>query len=296
MRQGNNIWCFLIFQRYQLQLLSTHDAGIKVWFKGFTVMPKSGEVVMSGSEDEDASWSLFVFSLKDEKSSRKKINSSCGHKGLAFTAPLIIAGREKLVVSCWKCDDLKLLDLQTGEWSTAFKDCAPANLCPGGSGTIFLQSWRDQSILQLDSTGPVFKGLLKTLHTDMWCLAMCYIPPPVNALVVSDFLSSKMVALSVESGGLMWEFQRQEGGVYYQQKRVVYDRSGLLFHPEHNVLFVADGIRKRVLAVDPGTGGLIQTIDLPEMGAVYDLYLYKDQIVMLRKNEDIRKISYFNLV
>ena len=66
----------------------------------------------------------------------------------------------------------------------------------------------------------------------------------------------------------------------------------LLFHPEHNVLLVADGDNKRVLIVNPATGGLIQTIDLPDMGDIWALGLYKDQIVMLHGDADI---SYFRL-
>ena len=188
-------------------------------------------------------WSLvsLLFSLKDRKLNRKKISSSCGHKGAAFLSSLIIDGREKLVVACQRCDDLKLLDLQTGGWSTAFTGCKSRALCSGGSGTIFVQSRGDRSILQLDATSSVFKGPVRTLHTDIYSMAMCYIPPPVNALVLSDGFSSKMFALSVERDALLWEFQH--GGVYHHSEEVVWDRTGLLFHPEYNVLLVADGFR-----------------------------------------------------
>ena len=286
---------FFNFQPYELKLLSTHDAGVDRWSWGFTVMPQSGHVIVNGKEVEDAPWYLLVFSLKDGKLNGKKISSSCGHKHAVFLSSLMIDGREKLVVSCLKCDDLKLLDLQTGGWSTAFTGCKPCALCSGGSGKIFVQTRWDQSILQLDATSSVFKGPVRTLHTDMWCIPMCYIPPPVNALVLSDYHSSKMVALSVERDALLWEFQHQEGGVYHHKSEVVHDRMGLFFHPEYNVLFVADGIRERVLVVDPGTGGLIQTIHLPDMGNIYALGLYKDQIVMLHRNESGNKISYLNL-
>ena len=286
---------FFNFQPYELKLLSTHDAGVDRWSPGFTVMPQSGHVIVNGKEVEDAPWYLLVFSLKDGKLNGKKISSSCGHTYVTFLSALIVDGREKFVVSCWECDDLKLLDLQTGGWSTAFKGCKPYALCSGGSGTIFIQSRKDRSILQLDATSSVFKGPVRTLHTHIICLAMCYIPPPVNALVLSDGFSSKMVALSVERYALLWELQREKGGVYHATEEGVLDRTGLLFHPEYNVLFVADGIRRRVLIVDPGTGGLIQTIDLPDMGNINALGLYKDQIVMLHYDDSGRKISYLNL-
>ena len=178
---------FYFIQQLELKRLSTHDIDMKKWCIGFTVIPQSGHVVVSGKEYYDGPSSLFVFSLNDGKLNRKKISSSCDHiprRHLLFrqihvavyTSSLIIDGKEKLVVSCYGCDDLKLLDLQTGGWSTAFKGCKPNALCPGGSGTIFVQSWVKGPILQLDATTSVFKGPVRTLHTDIRCGVMCYIP------------------------------------------------------------------------------------------------------------------------
>ena len=240
-------------------------------------------------------WSLFVFSLPNRQLRRKRIFSSCDHTGSAFLSTLIIAGREKLVVSCTRCDDLKLVDPQTGKWSTAFTGCKTRALCPGGSGTIFIQKHYIGPILQLDATSSVFK-CVRTLHTDMLCMTMCYIPPPVNALVLCDCISSKLVALSVESGAVMWQLQRQEGGNYDKPNDFVNDYLGLLFHPEHNVLFVADGERRRVLVVDPRTGVLIKIIDLPSLGSINALGLYKDQIVMFHHpDSSAYKISCLKL-
>ena len=73
------------------------------------------------------------------------------------------------------------------------------------------------------------------------------------------------------------------------------NRVGLVFHPEHNVLLVADGFRHRVLIINPGTGGLIQTIDLPQLDVIIALGLYNDQIVLLHGNKTW-KISYLNLL
>ena len=65
----------------------------------------------------------------------------------------------------------------------------------------------------------------------------------------------------------MWEFQKEKEGVYTNpNNEIVYNRTGLLFHPEHNLLLVADGQRKRMLIMDPGSGSLIQNIDLPHIG------------------------------
>ena len=261
-------------------------------------MPQSGHVVVSGSAEKDDPRYLFVFSLKNGKLNRKNISSSCDHKYAARLSSLIIDEREQLVVSCEECDDLKLLDLQMGEWSTAYTGCTPRALCSGGSGRIFVQSRRDQLILELDCTRPVFKGPIRTIHTNKWCMAMCYIPPPVDGLVLSDVHSSNMVMKSVERDEIIWKFQKQKEGTYFNpMNKEVYDRTGLLFHQEYNALFIADGYEKRVLIVDPGSGRLIQTIDLSQMHSIFTLCLYSDQLVML--NDDVidrSKISYLKIL
>ena len=239
-------------------------------------MPQSGNVVMSAKE-EDNHQSLFMFSLKDGKlKETNKLSSPCGHKAAAYVYSLIMNGGEQLVVCCVKCSDLKMVDFEMGVWNTGFPGCKLYRLCSGDNGTVFYQSRWDGSILKLDATCSVFKSLIRTLHPDMVCEAICYIPYPVNALVLSDAFSSNMVALSVERGVIIWEFQQEKGGVYHHKENAVYDRTGLLFHPELNVLFVADGIRQRVLAVNPSNGDLIQTIDLPELGEIWALGIYNN--------------------
>ena len=83
-----------------------------------TVLPQIGDIVLSaGHKDEDfnKSWFLSVFSLENGKlHKKKKINLSCNHNQPVLISPLIIKGKEKLVVSCSRWDDIRLLDLQTG--------------------------------------------------------------------------------------------------------------------------------------------------------------------------------------
>ena len=85
------------------------------------MMPKSGDVVVSGT-DKSNPISLLVFSLKDKdkKLIRRQIHLSCGHKHTAKISSLLIDGQEQIVVYCTDCDDLKLVDPKTGEWSRAF--------------------------------------------------------------------------------------------------------------------------------------------------------------------------------
>ena len=251
------------------------------------MIPQSGDVVVSGWEVKGDPWSLFLFSLKDGKLwETKRIKSTCGHKKIAaLISSLIIDGREQVVVSCRECNVVKLLDLQTGAWRIAFTSCTSSNpsiSCPAGSSRIFVQS--GCFMHQLDATSSVFKSSYQTLYPDMRCDTMCYIPPPVEALVLGGSHTERsIVALSIKNVGAVWGLEIEPGS------------KSLPFHPEHNVLLVANGKGGRVLIVDPNNGLPIQTIELPDMGDIYALSLYKDQIVMLHEVKSRFKISYYKL-
>ena len=244
-------------------------------------MPQSGNFVMSRME-EDGHPSLFMFSLKYGKvKETNKLSLPCGHKTVAYLHSLIINGREQLVVCCGRCTDLKVVDLQTGEWSTAFQDCYPSDICLGGNGRVFVQSqWDSAAILELDSDDFVFKGPIRTLYPGRICSPLCYIPLPVDALVLS--YGHKLVAMSVD-----------------KKMKVIWEISGkcndFKFDPAHNVLLVADEIEETVLIVNPENGSLIQTIKLPNMGYIHALDLYKNELVMFHSNNTFN-ISYFNLL
>ena len=178
---------------------------------------------MSGREGKDDPWSLFLFSLKEGKLwETNRIKSTCGHKKIdALISSLIIDGREQVVVSCRECNGVKLLDLQTGAWRIAFTSHKPGALCSGDSSTIFVQTWLDDSIKQLDATSSAFKSRYPSLYTKMRCDAMCYIPPPVDALVLGgSYTERSILALSIKNVGAVWELEIEPGSI------------NLLFHPE----------------------------------------------------------------
>ena len=235
------------FQPYELNLLSRDTVdGIA---ESLTVLPQSGDIVISAFQPPKISCSLYVFSLENGKlNKKKKIYLSCNHNDIVLISSLIIKGKEKLLVSCYHCDDLKLLDLQTSGWSTAFKGCYPWSSCPGGSGTIFVQRGGDNSILQLDATSSVFKGPVRTLHPNIPCSAMCYIRPPVNALVIG-LGSSRMVALSVKKDEVIWEYEK--------------DLVDFLFYPKYDVLLISSGKEDTLSVLNPENGNLIATLPVP---------------------------------
>ena len=244
-------------------------------------MPQSGDVVVSGVEAQGP-WSLFVFSLNDGPFRNiEMINSSCSHYGTAKILSLAIDRREKIVVTCMRCNDVRLFDQQTGKWWGAYGSANFCALSPGRNSRIFVQLRINSQIdlLQLDSSGLVFKKI-KTV-TDVeetlrgkWAKAMCYVPP-LDYLVIC--FGDKLVARSVDTKKVIWEIPGR--------------CEDIIFHPEHNVL-LANKIKETVLIVNP-SNGLTETIDLPDLGNIRALGLRNDQIK--DNNKDTWKISYLNL-
>ena len=243
-------------------------------------MPQSGQILLSGAEKLGGSCSLFVYNFKDGILSKKKnICLPCGHKTYTYVKFLIVNGQDQLFVSCEHCMNIKLLDLQTEEWTVAFSKVA-GQLFDADNGKLFVNT--GNSIILLNCSTSVIKGSIKSSNPVLRCSDICYIPPPVDA--IADNL--KLVALSFEKDEVIWEFSFKNA----KMKRC------LLFHPENNVLLADDGLENELLIIKPENGCQMQKIDLPKMGRIDALSLFQDQIVMLHAADEGFKISYLYLV
>ena len=256
-----------LFQEFELKLLSTHATGINGFDHGFTMMPQSGDVVVSGCVEEQSSYpTLLVFSLVDGKLNKKEIPSSCKHDMFDFYSSLIINEQERLAVACQECFDMKLYDVQKGEWRTVLFTSKVTAFCDGGSETIFAKK-EDKSIEQLHTSGREFKDPIKTLHTDIEdCSSMCYIPPPTNALVVGN--TFRMVAISGDTDKTIHEYSNIGHSAVFSAK--------------YHVLLAQAAFDEVILVVNPEIGCVIQRIDLSHLGYLVKLGLYNgDQVVIM---------------
>ena len=255
------ILSYFFIQKYELELLSTHSIGIEQWLFGFTVMPQSGQIVLTGAEKWGGSCSVFVYNFKGGILSKEKnICLPCGHKTYTYVNSLTKNGQDQLFVSCEHCMNIKLLDLQSEQCTVAFSEVA-GELFHAGSGKLFVNT--GNSILPLNFSDPVFEGFLKNVYRVRGCSNICYIPPPVDALVLSHAGNLKLVALSFEKDEVIWEFSFNNGNMM----------RCLLFHPENNVLLADHGLENELLIIKPENGCQTQKIDLPKKGRIDALSL-----------------------
>ena len=236
---------------------------------------------------------MFVFKFFDGK---MKSETPCGENSVVYLSSIMINGQEEVAASCHIENDIKMFNQSTGKWSTFFKgECS--NFCFGGSGIIFTQL-RNNSICQLNVHGR--KPKPKTFHTEinMTIKNMCYIPSPTDALVLR-YWDHSLVAISVEEYKVLWKFpdEKEKNGVPENKERVK-DRTGLFFYPTDNVLFVAEGVNRRVLILKPEDGSLLQIIDLPDVDHIVALDRFYNQIIMLYEDGEGHdyKISFYKIV
>ena len=192
-----------------------------------------------------------------------------------------------------------LLDPESSNYRSIFRDFRIFCFCEGRNGTIFVQTFPDYSLLQLDCSDPIYRGPLKTLQSDEVCSYMCYIPPPIDALVLSHRRSSKIFVMSVEKDEVLWEFGKKKAMrvinyIFGSEEEM--DCRGLFFCPKYKMLLITDGLNKKLKVVSPENGRLIQSIDLPDLGEIWSLRLYDEQVVILHTRRPHEyEISFLNL-
>ena len=198
-----------------------------------------------------------------------------------FYSSLIINEQERLAVACPERFDMKLYDVQKGEWRTVLFTSKVTAFCDGGSDIIFAKK-EDQSIEQLDTSGRVFKDLKKTLSSDIEdCSSMCYIPPPANALVVGN--TFQMVVISSDTDKTIHEYSNLGHSVAFSAK--------------YHVLLTQAAFDEVIIVINPEIGCVIQRIDLSHLGSLVKLGMYNgDQVVIMYMDaSDKIQMSFFKL-
>ena len=244
-----------------LDLASSHDVDLPGSIADMAVMRETGLVVVR------AGGSLYQFSLQEGHLIKERIKRPCEH-GYPYLLCLQISGRAYLALSCWKCRDIKLMNLNKQlsadslieyEVITAFKGKWLEYMCHGEENRIFIQS-RDDIVLELDTSTTAFKQVrrIKTGHS----YSLCYVPDPHRLIVVSD--GNEVCAVSCDNNKVVWKTRSS-------------DR--LLYLPSHDAVLVYE--RNAVVVLNPETGSEIKSISLPDTARRLDaLCLFNNQIIV----------------
>ena len=300
----------IFFQMLKMKLLDSATSRFKGrYLPGMTVLPLTGEVVVRGKETEEAPFAVHVFGLvgSGEKKLQKlrEVKASCQHSpGLSVVG---VEGRMLLAVTCEACRRVTLIDLKTGDASTAYQGGLKADdfrYCDqrvGELGKLWLLQvqviggdtnnlrW---NVIELDCSRATFtptgRGFLIDLKR---CSSFCYLPAPHNALVFSDGKSKVLLSVDCESGEKLWELKGKVDGAKI-------DPIGVTFSPQHQLILMADEDNRRILVVDPSSGSHLQSLPVPqEVGNPFHLCLHNERLFMIShiRSKNSNMLSCFSL-
>ncbi len=262
--------------------LGTHPTGLQhEWYTSLMVMPSGKVVVYSDSSDEPYRFHLYSGSVEDWRK-LKQLPRLCEHAVYGENMVQVRIGDQVLLaVSCRWCEVIRLLNLETGESSTAFRDprYTPYILCEGEEGQIFVEC-RDQEkarlvILLLKCSSQNFKSINKNTVSEM-----CYIPQ--HKLIVSCSVKT-IWGTDCESGKPRWKWEFGQG------------INSVEYCPKQDALLVSETKEKDVSVLNASDGELRQELRLPgEVGCVWGMRLHNGQLVVLYGDGE-RKVSFFSL-
>ena len=234
-------------------------------------------------------YAIQVYKFKGGLWTHRILPVTCKHEGIELLG-ISFNGQDRLAVSCPKCQNIKLVSLETEETTMAYSstEYKPDYMCHGEDGELYVNSLgQSYPVMKLDCTNMTFTGPCKTLDSglDRWCTGMCFIPEPYNYLVFCVASEGLIRAICCESEKLQWLIDGAIDGTTCHPW-------GLLYLEQHQRLLVCDGTNNRVLLLHPRDGSHLQTVQFSkEIDGIYDVFLQNDQIIMHHKTN----VSYLSI-
>ena len=145
--------CPQTFRPIELKLLSTQNLDLPV---DEVLTRMTGEIVFVRSVEKEFDHLLRLYTQQGESLDKKKIKLTCDYVHM-FTLYFLfvqILWREYLVISCSACRDIKLVNLETLDISTAFSDDQPLGKICRGWHKLFVEV--PSGFLELDYSSTKF--------------------------------------------------------------------------------------------------------------------------------------------
>ncbi len=269
----------------ELRTVSTYPTGLRA--RGFTALPESSSIVVSGQSAEHAPWALYQYKLEGGRLQQlRQVKWPCEHVFSDGILGVIVEGQELLAVACKSCGDIKLTNLETGETHVAYSsEKKPYKLCHGEAGRMWVHCRGDPTLRELSCNSKTFTETGRTVNTVGDFFDICYLPAPHRALVLSH--GYWMEAISCETGQQLW---RLEGD--FDGKKIA--PWGLTLHPELRLLLVADPRNNRILVLDPETRwSPLQTFPSPDP---WRFCWSRGRLLMWHPSHGRQPVSYLQLV
>ena len=165
----------------------------------------------------------------------------------------------------------------------------PGAMCHGPQDRIcVVDVVKGHPVLILDSTSIPFH-LNHTVQTGMEGHHSILYAQTADLLLITSHTAGIIRAVSCFTDKPIWEVTGEVDGLRC-------DPHDLVYSSQHDVVFVCDGLNRRLLVLEPMSGKCVQTIDLSQHVAVaWNPHLYEDQLILYHSKDKKPKLSYYTV-
>ncbi len=270
---------------------------------GFCVSRDGDEVFLCGKPESSGS---CVFQ-RDNRIG-KQLNAwqdKCEHNCSKHLLHLRIGNTFYIAWSCWRCQSITLYSMTDSDPITAYCDSGddqdkPYTMCHGPENTILASNWRPGSkeVLMYDTTSSNFT-LKDRIHVDVdQARHIHYMETAQHGeiLIVSTYeimfhKQNVISAHSVLHKALLWQLEGKE------IEGKLFMPGGMCSDPETGALYVGDRGNERLIVMEPNTGEVIQSIQMPGVGFIGNIAWCSVQphIVIHQIRGDMHQITFYSI-
>ena len=183
------------------------------------------------------------------------------------------------------CENIRLVNLETSEVTVAYNGVDALCMCQGEANTLYtLDLYGEISELDTSHTNFTLRCTLPQvgIRTD----DMCYIKEH-EIIVLSSMGKKRVCAVRSSDGLIVWDTSTQQ--IYGKEFRPM----ALVYLPQVDLILVGDRENRRLIAVAAGSGDVIPTIGLKEVGdSIYELHVRDGQLIV-RHNDHRHRVKFF---
>ena len=260
-----------------MKVISTHAIDLHS-HHNMTVLKETGQVVVSGTNHDHAAV-ILVLTLQGENLKEERIKPLCKHAYPSSVQSINTPTGEQLAILCQFCNEIKLLHLRTQKVTIACKVDVPKMACKGDQNRLYvlsnvLKSSYQKGIAELDCSEVPFKRLRFYPLKESDHERLSYAPSPYKMLITGN--RNQTNAISCEKTETVWTLDNQQDSVIKRRHF-----RGVAFSVRHSNLFLCDAVNSRIFVHDSKDGSHLQTLDLPDMGFIYDLCPHDSKFIMV---------------
>ncbi len=276
----------------QIAKLNTFSPGVTI-NTSFCVSQDGDEVFMPGGRGSDDKQVILRYNRTGQLLNKWKVK--CIHSDYQHLLHLSIGGTPYIAMSCLKCDTMSLYSITNSDPIKAWKRedfISPYAMCHGPNNTILASNMvpgcKEVLVYDVRSTQFTLKDRIPVDVDQAYDIHYMDTDQHGGIVIVSRWLGKVMSAHRIESKTLVWKIEKRE------IDGKVFEPHGICFDPDNGALYVGDRGKERLIVIEPNTGDVIQSLQVPGVEAIWDLAWRHEQPHIVIHHSG-NQITYINM-